>query len=58
MKTNLQSCGRPSKIAKNIEYIFQITENNSASVDEAASEFQELNAMAQKPKCTISIFKV
>jgi aerotaxis receptor len=47
-----------NEIARNIENISQITENNSTSVDEAASASQELNVMAKKLKGTVSIFKV
>lgn len=47
-----------NEIARNIETISQITENNSTSVDEAANASHELNVMAKKLKGTISIFKV
>lgn len=47
-----------NEIARNIENISQITEHNSVSVDDAANASQELNAMAQKLKGTISMFKV
>jgi methyl-accepting chemotaxis protein len=47
-----------NEIARNIENISQITEHNSVSVDDAANASQELNAMAQKLKGTISMFKI
>lgn len=47
-----------NEIAQNIENISQSTEDNSASVDQAAMAAQELNTMAHKLKGTISMFKV
>lgn len=47
-----------NEIAKNIENISKITEDNSASVDQAAVAAKDLNIMAHKLKGTISMFKV
>lgn len=45
-------------IAKNIENISQITEENSASVDLAAAAALDLKTMSHKLKGTMSMFKV
>jgi aerotaxis receptor len=47
-----------NEIARNVEAISQITEENSASVDQAALAANDLNIMAHKLKSTISMFKV
>lgn len=47
-----------NEIARNIESISQITEDNSISVDQAAAAAKDLNEMAHKLKGTIAMFKV
>ena len=47
-----------NEIARNIENIAQITEENKESVDQAAVAANDLNTMAYKLKGTISMFKV